>query len=195
MRGLIYYTGTDELKLRNVKCRGVQYKANSTSPGGLFYRTTVVNNPLLNVGQGGINFFGQSGWRIELCDISGFGDGIQAGGNGTIIGTWVHDFVITSESHNDGVQLYEGKVLVYDSVFDMGDNLATMSGHSNGALFTSETGTEYEAWNLYVNTVRGTSTVNALNAVRGIIRVHSGKIVGGGLPGTIVLDPGVERIA
>lgn len=195
VQGTIYYTGSGPLKLKNVKCQGVQYKRDSLSPGGTFWGCTVVNKPGMTPGQGAIHFWTPSlrDWEIAYCDLSGFADGVQCMGPGLIHHTWVHDFLLTSTTHNDGVQNYGGRVESRDCVFDLGDNIAAMAGHTNGALFTSADGASFEAWNLYVN-CPSDPRINALNGSRGPIVVHSGKIKGGALPGDIRLDSAVVRI-
>lgn len=195
VRGIIYYTGVDTLKLVNVKCQGVQYKSASASTGGWFLSCTIVEKPGLVPGQGGINFYGQKNWTIDSCDISGFADGCQGVGPGLIMNSWVHDFILTSTTHNDGFQNYGGRIEVHNCVYDLGDDPVPMRQHTNGALFTSSEGASFEAWDLYVNCPSNEPQINALNGARGPIVVHTGKIKGGALPGQVFLDPAVVRIS
>lgn len=194
VKGTIQYSGRDPLLIRNCKVQGIKYAEIAGKTGGKFQYVTVERNPNLGLGQGGINFWGQSGWVIDHCDISGFADGVQCVGPGEMRDSWVHDLAYgyspeqKGPTHNDGIQNYGGKVFVNRSVFDMGG----VAGSTNGALFCSTAKASFVATELFVETTR--NDVNALHAwdsPEGII-VNGGRVIGGRLIGKVVLA-NVER--
>lgn len=203
VKGLIYYSGTTPLQLNDVACQGIQYKSGSASQQGLFVSTTVRAKAGMALGQGGINFFGQSNWVISRCDIAGFADGIQCVGPGVVEESWFHDFAFGPTTHNDGIQHYgPGNVDVTKTVFELGLDPVKMNNHSNGALFCSNPSARFTASELYVLTLPiSQANVNALNAYQApkdSIIVTSGYIEGGHLAsqqqGAIKLMSDVTRV-
>lgn len=163
IRGMLYYTGPGPLTMKRCRVMGVRYASTSGKSGGSFQHCTVIPQPGMPLGQGGVNFWGQTGWSVESCDISGFADGFQCVGPGRIIDTWVHDLAYGTTpsgivTHNDGCQNYGGQVTLDRCVFDMGG----VAGSTNGALFCSEPSASFSATELFVDVTR--SDVNALHA-------------------------------
>jgi hypothetical protein len=194
IKGLVYYTGPEALRLVDSKCAGVRWGASAGKQGGLIQRVTVNGIKGSPLGQGALNFWGQSGWVIDHCELTGFADGIQCSGPGTVSDTWVHDLAYgyspeqKGPTHNDGIQCYGGRVTLSRCVFDMGG----IPGSTNGALFCSTPTASFVADELFVEVTR--ADVNALHAWQspeGIV-VNGGRVRGGRLIGNVRLN-GVER--
>lgn len=190
VKGLVFYTGAQPLEMENVRCEGVQYSEGSGKQGGRFYRVTVVRNPALGLGQGCINMWGQNGWVVDHCNVSGFSDGFQVSGAGIIRDTWVHDLAYGTTpsgipTHNDGVQNYGGTTRLERCVIEMGGVAAS----TNGALFCSKPEANFTAFDLFAEVTR--ADVNILHAWQSPvgITVNGGRLsTMGRLIGKVVLN-------
>lgn len=95
------------------------------------------STPDIDTGVGAIQIFASLRMIALRNDISGTPDGIQAAGDGTRIeGNWIHDLAILgtfpNNTHNDGIQLYNGNgVVVANNRIDIGFD----GTHQNGAIF------------------------------------------------------------
>lgn len=194
IHGKVYYTGAEPLAIADSKAWGIRYGSSAGKRGGLIQRCTLKGQPGAPLGEGVINFWGQQGWQVDSCDLSGTADGMQCTGPGVITDTWVHDLAYgyspeqKGATHNDGVQNYGGKVSVKRSVFDMGG----VPGSTNGALFCSTASASFVADDLFVETTRpDVNALHAWNSPEGIV-VNGGRVIGGRLIGKVVLN-NVER--
>jgi hypothetical protein len=87
---------------------------------------------------------GQNGggnWTIRRSHISGNADGIQAAGTVLVEDSWINNLAQGPGTHNDGIQLFHGSLLIRRSVIEIGDHCdPSNTGCVNGAVFTQEGG-------------------------------------------------------
>lgn len=202
VRGLIYYTGPDPLTLDHVRAQGVRYSSSAGKQGGTFRYCTMVAQPGSPLGRGAIQMWGQSGWEVDHCDLSGAVDGMQVAGNGAIHDSWVHDLVYGPSpdqgggpSHGDGIQAYSGMVQVDRVVMDLGNKTGSV-GYTNGALFCSEASAWFVANDLFATVAESNANILHANRSPKGITVNSGRLQGGRIISplnNVKLGPGVTR--
>jgi hypothetical protein len=88
-------------------------------------------------GVGAISGGAVANMTIRRSHISGNADGIQAAGTILIEDSWINNLASAEGTHNDGIQLFHGSLLIRRSVIDITPNHEV---RSNGAVFTQEGG-------------------------------------------------------
>lgn len=94
----------DNVTIKNslIQSRGCYFNVLSDDGNTGLKLTDVEIDGLSN--DGGDSAINGGGFTCLRCDIHGTIDGIKAQSDVVIKDTWIHDLVITSESHNDGIQ-------------------------------------------------------------------------------------------
>jgi hypothetical protein len=141
-QGTIWYTGQAALTITDSRVRGVQYASTSGKTGALFERVEIAENPTLALGQGGINFYGQTGWTVRRVIIAGFADGMQCSGHGLIEESVIRALAYGPATHNDWCQHYGGGLVRgLRSVFD---SIPPRANAHNGVFSSNDASADYE---------------------------------------------------
>lgn len=154
VKGSVTYAGGGTLTVRNSIIEGAapSWAALMANGGKIDVRDTTLrwrkgSVPGSKWGNGVIH--GDAVMTIIRCDISGAPDGVQLGGEGSLLEqNYIHDLAMLGAyptgTHNDGIQSYGGDNLIvrYNRIDLVVNGLAYDGNHQNGAVFVQPGGPE-----------------------------------------------------